>query len=47
MTRNPDVMRLLNDWSEQFPDPEYKRWLSPLIEKAVPHIVAPGLAARA
>jgi hypothetical protein len=25
------------------PDPEYKRWLGPLVAKGVPHIVAPGV----
>ena len=30
-------------WYEPIRDPEYKRWLAPLVEKAVPHIVAAGV----
>jgi hexosaminidase len=25
------------------PDPEYKRWLDPLVRKKIPHLVAPGI----
>jgi len=30
-------------WYEPDPDPEYKRWLGPLVKEHVPHIVAPGV----
>ena len=30
-------------WYEPIRDPEYKRWLAPLAEKGVPHIVAAGI----
>jgi hypothetical protein len=31
-------------WYEPVRDAEYKRWLAPLVEKGVPHIVAPGVS---
>jgi hypothetical protein len=30
-------------WYDPSPDPEYKRWLDPLIQNRVPHYVAPGV----
>ena len=30
-------------WYEPSPDPEYKRWLAPLVAKGVPHIVTAGV----
>jgi hypothetical protein len=30
-------------WYEPIRDSEYQRWLAPLVEKGVPHIVAPGV----
>lgn len=30
-------------WYEPAPDPDYKRWLDPLIQNRVPHFVAPGV----
>lgn len=30
-------------WYDPSPDPEYKRWLGPLVKKKIPHFVAPGV----
>ena len=31
-------------WYEPQPDPEYKRWLEPLVANHVPHMVTPGIS---
>ena len=31
-------------WYEPQPDPEYKRWLDPLVASHVPHLVTPGVS---
>ena len=50
MVKIPDIVKQLPPgiiavawWYEPRPDPEYHRWLDPLIAKHVPFIVAPGV----
>jgi len=50
MVKYPEIVSKLPDgiiavawWYEPSPDPEYKRWLDPLVEEKIPHFVAPGV----
>ncbi len=50
MVKIPDIVKQLPPgiiavawWYEPQPDPEYHRWLDPLIAKHVPYLVAPGV----
>jgi hypothetical protein len=50
MVKIPDIVKQLPPgiiavawWYEPQPDPQYRRWVDPLVANHVPHIVAPGV----
>jgi len=50
MVKIPDIVKQLPPgiiavawWYEPQPDPEYKRWIGPLVSNHVPYLVAPGV----
>jgi hexosaminidase len=50
MVKIPDIVKQLPPgiiavawWYEPQPDPQYRRWVEPLVANHVPHIVAPGV----
>ena len=52
MVKLPDIVKQLPPgiiadawWYEPKPDPEYKRWLDPLVRYHLPHVVTPGISA--